>query len=120
MMPKYFPVVVEEESNGTFSAWVPGVPGVYAAADTVKKAKQGIRGALRAHLEVLQKLGRALDAIKTAEISMLTLTSHNNLQYANLASTLLGRRTSPAKARAARMNGLKGGRPAAAVRRSSR
>jgi predicted RNase H-like HicB family nuclease len=42
---------VERESNGTFSAWVAGLPGVYAAADTAGVAKRGIRRALAAHLD---------------------------------------------------------------------
>ena len=45
MMTQYFPIIVVQESNGTFSAWVAGVPGVYAAADTVTAAKRGIRSA---------------------------------------------------------------------------
>jgi predicted RNase H-like HicB family nuclease len=110
-MTKYFPVVVEKESNGTFSAWVPGLPGVYAAADTAREAKQAIRGALAAHLGALEERGRPIDTIETAELSVLKFTAHKNLKYANLASTLLGRTTSPAKARAARLNGRKGGRP---------
>lgn len=31
-MIEHYPVVVERETNGTFSAWVAGLPGVYAAA----------------------------------------------------------------------------------------
>jgi predicted RNase H-like HicB family nuclease len=103
-MTKYFPVVVEKESNGTFSAWVPGLPGVYAAADSAREAKQAIRGALDAHLTTLEKRGQSIDKI----------TARKNLTYANLGSTILGRSTSPAKARAARLNGRKGGRPALA------
>jgi hypothetical protein len=41
MMTQYFPIIVEQESNGTCSAWVAGLPGVYAAADTVTAAKRG-------------------------------------------------------------------------------
>ena len=52
-MTQYFPIIVEQESNGTFSAWVAGLPGVYAAADTVTAAKRGIRSALAAHLAAL-------------------------------------------------------------------
>ncbi len=115
-MTKYFPVVIEEESNGTYSAWVPGVPGVYAAADTVREAKQALRGALKAHLATLEGLGRGVDKMKTAELSILTFAANKSLKYANLASTLLGRRTSAAKARAARLNGRKGGRPASHAR----
>ena len=57
-MTQYFPIIVEQESNGSFSAWVAGLPGVYAAADTVAAAKRGIRGALAAHLDELHSLGR--------------------------------------------------------------
>ena len=57
-MAQFFPIVVEEESNGTFSAWVAGLPGVYAAADTAAAAKRGIRNALAAHLDALGTLGR--------------------------------------------------------------
>jgi predicted RNase H-like HicB family nuclease len=113
-MTKYFPVVCEQEENGTFSAWVPGVPGVYAAADTAAEAKKGIRGALQAHLTALVAQGRSIDKVRTAELSVLKFTSHKTLQYANLAGAMLGRRTSAAKAKAARLNGRKGGRPAVA------
>jgi predicted RNase H-like HicB family nuclease len=56
-MTQYFPIVVEQESNGTFSAWVAGLPGVYAAADTRAAAKRGVRDALAAHLDGLPALG---------------------------------------------------------------
>ncbi len=55
---EHYPVVVERESNGTFSAWVAGLPGVYAAADTAAAAKRGIRSALAAHLDALTALGQ--------------------------------------------------------------
>lgn len=45
-MTQHYSVVVERESNGTFSAWVAGLPGVYAAADTAAVAKRAIRSAL--------------------------------------------------------------------------
>ena len=57
-MTQYFPIIVEQESNGTCSAWVAGLPGVYAAADTPTAAKRGIRRALAAHLAALGTLGR--------------------------------------------------------------
>lgn len=59
-MTNYFPVVIEEESNGTFSAWVAGLPGVYVAADTRAKAKSAIRAAAIAHLQALKQLGRSV------------------------------------------------------------
>jgi hypothetical protein len=33
-------IVIERETNGTFSAWVAGLPAVYAAADTAALAKR--------------------------------------------------------------------------------
>ena len=44
-MTQHYPVVVERESNGTFSAWVADLPGVYAAADTAAVAKRGLEQA---------------------------------------------------------------------------
>ena len=70
MMTQYFPIIVEQESNGTFSAWVAGLPGVYAAADTVTAAKRGIRRALAAHLAALGTLGRDLQ-LKAPDLAIV-------------------------------------------------
>ena len=113
-MTRYFPVVIEQESNGTFSAWVAGLPGVYAAADDRAAAKRAIRGALETHLKALEELGRK----PTPRVDLFVLRSGvgKKLKFAGIAA-LMGHRTSIAKAKAARVNGLKGGRPrrAAAV-----
>ena len=53
---EHYPAV-ERESNGTFSAWLAGLPGVHAATDTVA-AKRAIRPALAAHLDALSALGQ--------------------------------------------------------------
>ena len=110
-MTQYFPVVVEQESNGTFSAWVAGLPGVYAAANTAAVAKRAIRSALAAHLDALRKLGR--EPKSKADVFVLRMepgARGNRLRFAGLGA-LLGRATSTAKADAARRNGRKGGRP---------
>ena len=113
-MTQYFPVVIERESNGTFSAWVAGLPGVYAAADTAAAAKRGIRAALAAHLDALQALGRAPKS--EADLTVLRrevyATRPDSLRFVSVGA-LLGRRTSRAKAKASRRNGSKGGRPRA-------
>jgi len=105
---EYYPVIVEQESNGTWSAYVAGLPGVYAAADSATEAKRAIRGALAAHLEALQThQARVINS----KMQLLVLRYKNRgLQYAGLGS-LLGRKTSAANAQAARENGRKGGRP---------
>lgn len=104
-----YSIVIEQETNGTFSAYVAGVSGVYAAADTAAQAKRGIREALQAHLATLKQLGR--DVTPKAEVLALRFTGHKNMAFANLGGLMLGRRTSEAKAKAARLNGRKGGRP---------
>ena len=111
-MTQYFPIVVEQESNGTFSAWVAGLPGVYAAADTAAAAKRGIRSALAAHLDTLRTLGREPEP--KADVSVLRrdvyATRRPSLRFVGVGA-LLGRGTSRAKSESSRRNGRKGGRP---------
>ena len=111
-MTQYFPIVVERESNGTYSAWAAGLPSVYAAADTAAAAKRGIRRALAAHLDALRALGRA--PRPKAYVVVLRrdvyATRHDSLRFVGVGA-LLGRGTSRAKAEASRSNGRKGGRP---------
>jgi predicted RNase H-like HicB family nuclease len=116
-MTQYFPVVVEREDNGTFSAWVAGLPGVYAAADSMGAAKRGLREALGAHLRALEEFGQQPRS-EAAEVAVLryTPTRRPHLRFAGVGA-LLGRTTSTAKAAAARRNGRKGGRPRTAPAR---
>ncbi len=116
-MTQYYPVVVERESNGTFSAWIAGFSGVYAAADTAAVAKRAIRSALAEHLEALRDLGRA--PRPQGEVVVLRYDDHARTRRERLrfvgVGALLGRTTTTAKAEAARRNGRKGGRPRRAV-----
>ena len=57
-MKSHYPIVLEHETNGTVSAYVIGLPGVFAAADTERAAGAAIRKALRAHLAALQSSDR--------------------------------------------------------------
>jgi predicted RNase H-like HicB family nuclease len=114
----HYPVVVERETNGTFSAWVAGLPGVYAAADTASAAKQGIRSALAAHLETLTARGQTAEPradVVVLRVDAPARTGRLRLRFVGLAA-LLGRRTSAKKTEAARRNGRKGGRPRKAAR----
>lgn len=66
-MTQYFHIIVEQESNGAFSAWVAGLPGVYAAADTAAVAKRAIRGALlRISTRCAHSAASRIDARKPA------------------------------------------------------
>lgn len=113
-MTHHYSAVIEREANGTFSAWVAGLPGVYAAADTAGAARRAIRTALAAHLETLTS--RGMTCVPQGDVMILRYdapgirTGRGRLRPVG-PGALLGRRTSPAKAEAARANGRKGGRP---------
>ena len=112
-MTQHYPFVAEREDNGTFSAWIAGLPGVYAAADTAAVAKRAIRSALAANIEALDELGS--EPQPHADIVVLRYdssarTCREGLRFVGLGA-LMGRRTTTAKAEAARRNGRKGGRP---------
>lgn len=113
-MTEHYPVVVERESNGTFSAWVAGLPGVYAAADTPAAAKRAIRSALATHLDTLTALGQNVKPQADLVVLRYDLgarTRRERLRFVG-PGALMGKKTTPAKVEAARRNGRKGGRPA--------
>src|SRR2546428_13540370 len=49
-MPTHFPIVVEREDSGVFSAYVAGLP-VYAQGATAVRAERAIQRTLTAYLE---------------------------------------------------------------------
>lgn len=113
-MTSHYPIVLEHEPNGTVSAYVVGVPGVYAVADTERAAAAAIRSALKLHLAALDSLAPAQAprraTLRVARVTYMRSKSTPDVDVVGLGA-LLGRKRTRAKAAAARANGRKGGRP---------
>ncbi len=102
-MTHYYPIVVETETNGTFSAYVPGLP-VYAAADTRARAERALRSLLSAYLEAHP------DAAPKSFVKVARVSGRSRVEFVGVAA-IIGARRSPRKAMASRLNGRLGGRP---------
>jgi predicted RNase H-like HicB family nuclease len=47
--------VIEKASDGSFSAFVPDLPGCTTSGDTVEEVKRGIKDAVAEHIESLRE-----------------------------------------------------------------
>ena len=110
-MTTYYPIVIETETSGAVSAYVPGLP-VYAAADTRPKAEQAIRATLAAYLDAHP------DSAPTSSVRVARVLDGSKVQLVGVGA-LLGTGRSRRKARASQLNGRLGGRPRTTARRKS-
>lgn len=110
-MTTYYPIVIETETSGAVSAYVPGLP-VYAAADTRAKAERAIRTTLAAYLVAHP------DTAPTSAVRVARVSDGSKVQLVGVAA-LLGAGRSQRKARSSKLNGRLGGRPTK-LRKASR
>jgi predicted RNase H-like HicB family nuclease len=111
-MTVHYPIVLETETSGAVSAYVPGLP-VYAAADSHAKAERAICDVLAAYLEAHP------GARTRARVRVARFSHREKIRIFGVAA-LLGSGRSARKARASRMNGRLGGRPKKAASRNAR
>jgi predicted RNase H-like HicB family nuclease len=52
-----YTVVIEPADDGSYSVWVPDLPGCVSCGDTREEALTNIADAIRAHVEVLREHG---------------------------------------------------------------
>jgi hypothetical protein len=95
--------VLETETSGAVSAYVPGLP-VYAAADTRAKTERAIRTTLAAYLNA------HADAAPTSALRVARVSDGSKVQLVGVGA-LLGTGRSRRKTRASQLNGRLGGRP---------
>ncbi|MHC4442349.1 MAG: type II toxin-antitoxin system HicB family antitoxin [Planctomycetota bacterium] len=50
-------VVIEKSSDGSYSAYVPDLPGCVSCGDTIEEVKDLIKGAVNLHIESLRRHG---------------------------------------------------------------
>jgi predicted RNase H-like HicB family nuclease len=117
-MTAYYPIVIETQTSGALSAYVPGLP-VYAAADTRARVERAIRQTLAAYLDAHP------GTLPTARLRVARVSAGQKSNVHVVASlagvgALLGSGRSVHKARASRANGRLGVRPRSADRRRTK
>lgn len=108
-MTAYYPVVIEGETGGAVSAYVPGLP-VYAAADTPRKVERAIRETLAAYLDA-HPMTSPTTRIRVARVSDNQKSKVHVVSSLVGVGALLGTGRSAKKANTSRANGRRGGRP---------
>jgi len=60
MNPMQYTVVIEPADDGSFSVWVPDLPGCTSCGDTRDEALANITEAIKGHIETLREHGEAV------------------------------------------------------------
>ena len=64
-------IIIERAADGTYSAYVPDLPGCVSTGDTLEELKANIAEAVQGHIECLREMGQAVPTPST-----LTSTVH--------------------------------------------
>jgi len=69
MTTMQYTVVLEQAADGSFSAWVPFLPGCVSCGDSREEALTNIAEAIRGHLDIMREHGEPVPpARSTASI----------------------------------------------------
>lgn len=60
MSPMEYTVIIEPADDGTFSVYVPDLPGCVSTGSTREDAIESIREAIQGHVKALRDLGEAV------------------------------------------------------------
>lgn len=65
MTPMQYTVVIEPADDGSFSVWVPDLPGCASTGDSREEALENITEAIRGHIETLREHGEPVPPAKS-------------------------------------------------------
>jgi len=59
-MSRHYTIVIEPADDGSFSVFVPDLPGCVSSGDTPDEAREMIREAIEAHIQMLRDSGQSV------------------------------------------------------------